>query len=201
MFVGASSSGDGPGDRSKNDGRLRVLLRRRTGKDAGGLLFPEFVGDDDSMSVCERCTRPGRARGPPGTDGALVICTGRGLGIDVRLCLVVRVNFSVGFLVSFLVLEFCPRVAFRPREGRKPAVTLAPIAGLVLRELTADGAPASSTGYGKAGGGTFGDGTASMSDGGVWTKRGFEPEKLQYRENTIGMKPARKERKKRESHS
>ena len=173
MFVGASSSGDGPGDRPKNDGRLRVLLRRRTGKGAGGLLFPEFVGDDDSMSVCERCTRPGRARGPPGTDGALVICTGRGLGIDVRLCLVVRVNFSVGLLVSFLVLEFRPRVAFRPSEERRPAVTLAltesdgecdnwaPIAGLV-RELAADGTPASA-GYGKAGGGTFGDGTVSMS--------------------------------------
>jgi hypothetical protein len=51
-------------------------------------LCPEFGpgeddaddDEDDSMSVCERCTRPGRARGPPGTDGALMICTGRGFG-------------------------------------------------------------------------------------------------------------------------
>jgi hypothetical protein len=57
------------------------------GNDDGA--FPEFVGDDDSMSVCERCTRPGRARGPPGTDGALMICTGRGFGA-VNLCLVDR---------------------------------------------------------------------------------------------------------------
>lgn len=171
VFVGVSSSGDGPGDRPKNDGRLRVLLRRRIGNDDEG-LFPEFAGSDDSMSVCERCTRPGRARGPPGTDGALVICTGRGLGSDARLCLVDRVvdrvSFSVGLPMSFLVL------AFRPREESRPAVTLAPtesdgecdngapVAVLVLRELIGGGTPASA-GYGKAGGGTFGDGTVSMS--------------------------------------
>jgi hypothetical protein len=171
VFVGVSSSGDGPGDLPKNDGRLRVLLRRRISNDVEG-LFPEFVGDDDSMSVCERCTRPGKARGPPGTDGALVICTGRGLGSDVRLGLADRVadrvSFSVGLLMSFLML------AFRPREERRPAVTLAPtesdgecdncapIAVLVLRELIGGGTPASA-GYGKAGGGTFGDGTVSMS--------------------------------------
>ena len=170
VFVGVSSSGDGPGDRPKNDGRLRVLLRRRIGND-DEVLFPEFGGDDDSMSVCERCTRPGRARGPPGTDGALVICTGRGLGSDVRLCLVDRVvdrvSFSIGLLMSFLVL------AFRPREESRQAVTLAPtesdgecdscapVAVLVLRELIG-GVPANA-GYGKAGGGTFGDGTVSMS--------------------------------------
>lgn len=171
VFVVVSSSGDGPADRPKNDGRLRVLLRRRICNDAAG-LFPEFGGDDDSMSVCERCTRPGRARGPPGTDGALVICTGRGLGSDVRLCLVVRVadrmSFSAGLLVSLLVL------AFRPREEKRLAVTLAPtdsdgecdncapIAVFVFRELIAGGTP-TSAGYGKAGGGTFGDGTVSMS--------------------------------------
>ena len=125
VFVGASSSGAEPIDRPKNDGRLRVLLRRRIGNDAEG-LFPEFVGNDESMSVCERCTRPGRARGPPGTDGGFVICTGRGLGSDVRLGLVDRVSFSVGLLMSFLVLVFRPRVEFRPREERRPAVTLAP---------------------------------------------------------------------------
>ena len=165
MFVGVSSSGDGPGDRPKNDGRLRVLLRRRIGNDAEA-LFPELGGDDDSMSVCERCTRPGRARGPPGTDGALMICTGRGLGSDVRLCLVDRVvdrvSFSVGLLVSFLVL------AFRPREERRPAVTLAPTESDgecdkgAPTAVLAGGTPASA-GYGKAGGGTFGDGTVSMS--------------------------------------
>ena len=171
VLVGVSSSGDGPGDRPKNDGRLRVLLRRRIGNDAEGLLFPELGGDDDSMSVCERCTRPGRARGPPGTDGALVICTGRGLGSDVRLFLVVRVadrasvsfSVAVGLLMSFLVL------AFRPREERRPAVTLAPTDSDGEYDncappiaVIAGGTPASA-GYGKAGGGTFGDGTVSMS--------------------------------------
>jgi hypothetical protein len=162
---GVSSSGEGPGDRPKNDGRLRVLLRRRIGGD-GEALFPKFVGDDDSISVCERCTRPGRARGPPGTDGALVSCTGRGLGSDDRLCLVDRVvdrvSFSVGLLTSFLVL------AFRPREERRPAVTLAPTEsggecdnGAPITVI-AGGTPASA-GYGKAGGGTFGDGTVSIS--------------------------------------
>jgi hypothetical protein len=133
------------------------------------VLFPEVGGDDDSMSVCERCTRPGRARGPPGTDGALVICTGRGLGSDVKLGLVVRVadrvsfSVAVGLLISFLVL------AFRPREERRPAVTLAPTEsdgecdnGAPPIAVIAGGTPASA-GYGKAGGGTFGDGTVSMS--------------------------------------
>ncbi len=118
------------------------------------------------MSVCERCTRPGRARGPPGTDGALVICTGRGLGGVVRFCLVGRVSFSAGLLESLLV-------PFRPREERKPAVTFptesewecdncAPVAVVGWRELMAGGTPASA-GYGKAGGGALGDGTVSMS--------------------------------------
>lgn len=167
VLVGVSSSGDGPGDRPKNDGRLRVLLRRRIVNDAEG-LFPELGGDDDSMRVCERCTRPGRARGPPGTDGALVICTGRGLGSDVRLCLVDRVvdrvSFSVvGLLTSFLVL------ACRPIEERRPAVTLAPTESDGEYDncappiaVIAGGTPASA-GYGKAGGGAFGDGTVSMS--------------------------------------
>jgi hypothetical protein len=60
VFVFASSSGDGPGDRPKNDGRLRVLLRRRMSNNDDA-LFPEFApgdvddddddDDDDSMSV------------------------------------------------------------------------------------------------------------------------------------------------------
>ena len=137
------------------------------GNDAAEGLFPELGGEDDSIRVCERCTRPGRARGPPGTDGALVICTGRGFGSDVRLCLVVRVadrvTFSAGLFVSFFV------VAFRPREERRPAVTLAPTESdgecdncAPPIAVLAGGTPASA-GYGKAGGGTFGDGTVSMS--------------------------------------
>lgn len=48
-----------------------------------GAAVSDFGGDDDvSISVRERCTRLGNARGPPGTEGVLVICTGRGLGID-----------------------------------------------------------------------------------------------------------------------
>lgn len=119
VFVGTSSSGDEPGDRPKNDGRLRVLLRRRMVSDADA--FPEDGGDDDSMSVCERCTRPGSARGPPGTDGALTICTGRGFGMAVRLCLVVRAGSAGLFTTSFLVLTFLPR------EEKKVPATLDPI--------------------------------------------------------------------------
>jgi hypothetical protein len=59
-----------------------VLLRRRNGAD--GAAVSEFFGGDDgtSINVRERCTRLGNARGPPGTEGALVICTGRGFGAD-----------------------------------------------------------------------------------------------------------------------
>ena len=122
------------------------------------------------MSVCERCTRPGRARGPPGTDGALVISTGRGLGGDVRLCLVVRVVDRVSFSVGLLMMSILV-LAFRPREERRPAaaVTLAPTESdgecdnaAPPIAVIAGGTPASA-GYGKAGGGAFGDGTVSMS--------------------------------------
>jgi len=41
-------------------------------------MVSEAVGDGASSSIRERCTRLGKARGPPGTEGALVICTGRG---------------------------------------------------------------------------------------------------------------------------
>lgn len=117
VLAGTSSSGDGPGgDRPKNDGRLRVLLRRRIGIDVDA--FPEDTGDDPSISVCERCTRPGSARGPPGTDGALMICTGRGFGA-AGLCLEDRAG-SAGLLMSFLVLTFLPR------EEKKPPATLEP---------------------------------------------------------------------------
>ena len=81
-----SALGDAPGPgagaavvRPKKDGRLRVLLRRRTG---GAGDVSEAAGDGTSISVRERCTRLGKARGPPGTEGALVICTGRGFGAD-----------------------------------------------------------------------------------------------------------------------
>jgi hypothetical protein len=48
-----------------------------------GAAVSDFGGDDGaSMSVRERCTRLGNARGPPGTEGTLVICTGRGFGAD-----------------------------------------------------------------------------------------------------------------------
>lgn len=59
---------------------MRVLLRRRMGGD--GETVSAAVGDGASISVRERCTRLGKARGPPGTEGALVICTGRGFGAD-----------------------------------------------------------------------------------------------------------------------
>jgi hypothetical protein len=145
VLVGTSTSGDGLGDRPKNDGRLRVLLRRRMGNDAEA--FPEFGGDDDSMSVCERCTRPGRARGPPGTDGALMIWTGRGFGA-VRLCLVDRVGCA-GLLTSFLVLELLPRwekkapVTLDPIESDVACDSCAPIVVAEWRELTVDETPAS----------------------------------------------------------
>ena len=139
VLVGTSSSGDGPGDRPKNDGRLRVLLRRRMGSDA----FPEVGGDDDSMSVCERCTRPGNARGPPGTDGAFTICTGRGFGA-VRLCLDVR-GGSAGLLTtSFLVLTFLPReekklpATLDPIERDVACDSCAPVVAVAWRELAVE---------------------------------------------------------------
>lgn len=76
-----SRSGDGPGERPKKDGRLRVLLRLRMGGE--GEVDSELGDEEASMSVRERCIRLGSARGPPGTDGALVSCTGRGFGAVV----------------------------------------------------------------------------------------------------------------------
>lgn len=113
VFAGASGSGaggDGPAERPKKDGRLRVLLRRRTGGE--GEVDSELADDDPSMSVRERCMRLGRARGPPGTDGALVICTGRGFGAVVVVvgCLVRRrCGACLVLMLSFLVLECLPR--------------------------------------------------------------------------------------------
>jgi hypothetical protein len=69
-----------PADRPKKDGRLRVLLRRRMGD--GDETISEATGDGTSISIRERCTRLKRARRPPGTEGALVICTGRGFAAD-----------------------------------------------------------------------------------------------------------------------
>lgn len=68
---------------------MRVLLRLRMGGD--GDVDSELGDVGDNISVRERCIRLGRARGPPGTDGALVICTGRGFGAVV---------FTGGGLVS-----------------------------------------------------------------------------------------------------
>ena len=118
--------GDVLGDRPKKDGRLRVLLRLRMGGD--GDVDSEVGDEGDSMSVRERCIRLGSARGPPGTDGALVICTGRGFGANVAGgCFVRRVcevdglmPFVWWLMLSFLVLEFLPR------EAKNPPVTLVP---------------------------------------------------------------------------
>lgn len=89
VLADVSISGDVPGERPKKDGRLRVLLRLRMGGD--GDVDSELGDVGDNISVRERCIRLGRARGPPGTDGALVICTGRGFGAVV---------FTGGGLVS-----------------------------------------------------------------------------------------------------
>jgi hypothetical protein len=122
-------SGDVLGDRPKKDGRLRVLLRLRTGGDGDDGDVDSELGDEGvSMSVRERCIRLGNARGPPGTDGALVICTGRGFGANVaggcfvrRACEVDGLMAFVWLLMlSFLVLEFLPR------EAKNPPVTLVP---------------------------------------------------------------------------
>jgi len=84
-------------------------------------------GEGASMSVRERCMRSGRARGPPGTDGALVICTGRGFGaVVVGACFVSRACAEDSLLLltmlSFLVHEFLPR------EAKKPPPVLDPVA-------------------------------------------------------------------------
>ncbi len=116
VFVGVSISGAGAFDRPKKDGRLRVLLRRRIGNDADA-LFPERAGDDDeSTSVCERCTRPGRARGPPGT----------------------------AFLVlTFRPREEKKPPALDPTESAVVCDNCAPIGVEELRELIVDWTPAS----------------------------------------------------------
>lgn len=121
-----SRSGDGPGERPKKDGRLRVLLRRRMGGE--GDVDSELGGEGASMSVRERCMRFGSARGPPGTDGALVSCTGRGFGAIVAGgCLVSRACedneglWPLTWILSFLVLEFLPREAKNPPAALDPA--------------------------------------------------------------------------------
>ena len=79
--LGAAGSGAGPAaDRPKKDGRLRVLLRRRMG--GRDETVSEAAGDGASISGRERCTRLGKARGPPGTEGALVILYRRGFVAD-----------------------------------------------------------------------------------------------------------------------
>jgi hypothetical protein len=87
--------------------------------DVGSVFFGVEVIVGESVSVRERWTRFGNARGPPGTDGALVIWTGRGFGGAggglERRAWVVDVE-----LESFLVLEFLPR------EEKKPPATLEP---------------------------------------------------------------------------
>lgn len=104
---------------------MRVLLRLRIGGE--GDVDSELGGEGASMSVRERCMRIGRARGPPGTDGALVIWTGRGFGAVVageglvsRACEIDGLCWT--WLLSFLVLVFLPR------EAKKPLVALDPAA-------------------------------------------------------------------------
>jgi len=46
------------------------------------ITIPEAAGDGASISVRERCTWLRKARGPPGTEGALVICTGHRFAAD-----------------------------------------------------------------------------------------------------------------------
>ena len=75
------------------------------------------------MTVCERNILCGGARGPPGTDGALGMFTGRGTGTEL----------AGGFFVSFALDEeddaglpvvgfsrFPDTLALRPREAKNP---------------------------------------------------------------------------------
>jgi len=93
-----------------------------------GDVDSELAGEGDSMSVRDRCMRLGSARGPPGTDGALVICTGRGFGAAVagggfvsRAWDVDGLMLFAWVMLSFLVLEFLPS------EAKKPPVALVPV--------------------------------------------------------------------------
>lgn len=113
----ASRSGDGPGERPKKDGRLRILLLLRMS--GAREVDSALGGEGTSMNVRERYMRSGSARGPPGTDGALVICTGRGFGaVVVGACFVSRACAEDALLpltmLSFLVLEFLPKEAKKP---------------------------------------------------------------------------------------
>ena len=148
-----SSSGDEPRERPKKDGRLRVLLRRRMGGD--GEVDSGLGGEGTNMSVRERCMRFGSARGPPGTDGALVICTGRGFGAVVaggglvsRACEEDNDGlWPLGWtLLSFLVLEFLPREAKKPPVALDPAGTAYDSGDPIMvewRKLMVDWTPAS----------------------------------------------------------
>jgi hypothetical protein len=140
-------------ERPNKDGLLSVLLRRRSRAECvggdGDAPISEFaendVGELDEVvlvvmmvgvrvSVRERCTRIGNARGPPGTDGALVISTGRGFGGEgdggglvsravadsLPLPLPLPPPPPVKAALSFLVLEFLPI------EEKKPPATLDP---------------------------------------------------------------------------
>jgi hypothetical protein len=117
-----------------------LLLRRMTGRDdendeddaPAAASLSELAGDDEdededgvSMSVRERCTRFGSARGPPGTEGALVSCTGRGFGAVVVVvvvggCLVRRA--AVGWVVVGLIRLSLRVLELLPREEKKPPV-------------------------------------------------------------------------------
>jgi hypothetical protein len=173
--VTTSGDGDGPGERPNKDGRLRVLLLRRIMAGVGEVVSEFGDGDDkddevvgESVSVRERCTRFGNARGPPGTEGALVISTGRGFGAAEGGGLLSRAGCLLP-APSFLVLEFLPREEKKPPATLDPAESGAddngdPIMVVEWRKLMAGWTPASA-GYGKAGGGTFGVGTVSVSRG------------------------------------
>jgi hypothetical protein len=66
------------------------------------------------MTVLDLWARLGGARGPPGTEGVLVISMGRGLGVGKGLllsCFVMEPNPGFAAGLSFRTLAFLPREA------------------------------------------------------------------------------------------
>jgi hypothetical protein len=106
------------------------------------------------MTVLDLCARFGGARGPPGTEGVLVISMGRGLGVGKKLlssCFVREPNPGFAAGLSFRTLAFLPREAKKlPGEANIRLDDEMPSteADRVGREVR----PGASDGYGTGGG-------------------------------------------------
>jgi hypothetical protein len=128
------------------------------------------------MIVCERDCLFGGARGPPGTEGALGIFTGRGLGLVggffVRSFVPGEEEDETGLAVLGFSLFPDDILAFRPSEAKNPPVLVEGVGGATDRieevgvPLARDDdrtGPWANDGYGSDGG-AVGDTSVALSD-------------------------------------